>query len=54
MSSLSPVGRSAAAHQKDRAFLCCLTFSDGPVAALPATTHLKSTRTESPTTVGLC
>jgi|GEM_PF-6969542 hypothetical protein len=51
MSSLSPVGRSAAAHQKDRAFLCCLTFSDGPVAALPATTHLKSTRTESPTTV---
>ena len=29
MSSLSPAGRTSAAHQNDRAFLCFLTFSGG-------------------------
>lgn len=47
MSSLSPAGRSAAAHQNVRGSLRRFTLSEGRECRSPATTHLESTLTNS-------
>src|SRR5882724_2511612 len=63
MASLRPVGRSAAAHDKDRASACRFTFADGrPLLhsytstllhsqTSPALTHLNATLTNDLTSV---